>query len=583
MPVQALCYKHILKGEDVAVQSKTGSGKTLAFLVPSLEILTRKGGNLLVLAPTHELAIQIHGVLNQLTKITSATVMGGGKKPIDKEAAQLEAQNPRFIVATPGRLLDHLQSGHLQNWSSGLRMIIFDEADRMHDMGFSRDIKKIYEFLPKTMQTLLFSATLSQEVLQQARLKPNYTSLSTIQAHEANVNEQCSQDYFFTNHKNIFGCLATILNQNKGKKILVFFHTNHVVKWISKCFKDNNINARAMCGKMNNSARATTIRDFTENSSIVVFATDVIARGMDIPDVDVVIQVGTPSEVAEYVHRIGRTSRAGKEGRAILILTNLDRPFLQKLKAANVELNELEVPHLTPIRIPPGSADRAFTAELGYLLHLYREAEFVKNALELHSAWGVKEITILGNLKSQLPVSFYTAFGMTKKPPKNRNRNRGPQDANQQGNNQEQARPPKQHVPQPQKQYNESNGQARPPRQQRQKQSGESSNGQAKSPKQPAPQKQSGESSNGQSKSPRQPAPQAPQKQSGESSNGQQLQSPKQRPPKKASGEANGEAKPNSPRPHPQKPAGGEANKQAKRAAENGSAQPPKRPRKVTQ
>ncbi|KAH8021648.1 hypothetical protein HPB51_016044 [Rhipicephalus microplus] len=294
--IQAKSIPHLLEGKDVVAAAKTGSGKTLAFLIPAVELLyklkfmPRNGTGALVIAPTRELAMQTFGVLQELLSGQNQTlglIMGGTNR--QSEASKL-AKGVNFLVATPGRLLDHLQNTSEFVYKN-LQCLIIDEADRILDIGFEEEVKQILRILPKRRQTMLFSATLTKktEDLVKVALKsePLYIGLDE-------HKEQATVDG---------------LEQGKQKQ----------------------------------AKRTTTFFQFCNAESGILLCTDVAARGLDIPEVDWIVQYDPPDDPKEYIHRVGRTARGeGGRGHALLILRPEEVGFLRYLKVAKVPLQEFE-------------------------------------------------------------------------------------------------------------------------------------------------------------------------------------------------------------------------------------------------
>lgn len=354
--IQAQAIPALLMGKDVIGAAPTGSGKTLAFVVPIVELLhqasfaTRNGTGAIIITPTRELALQIYGVVSELLTAagpptpTYGLVMGGANRRTEAEKL---ARGVAIVVCTPGRLLDHLQntSGFVVR---NLLALVMDEADRILEQGFEDDLRAILRLLPSNRQTLLFSATQTQNVQDLARLSiqpansvyvhvPSGTPLATAEGLE--------QGYVTCPSDKRFLLLFTFLKKNKNKKIMVFFSSCNSVKFHSELLNYIDVPVQDIHGRQKQVKRTTTFFQFCQSSTGVLLCTDVAARGLDIPRVDWIIQFDPPDDPKEYIHRVGRTARgATGSGRALLFLTPEETGFLKYLRAAKVTLSEYEFP-----------------------------------------------------------------------------------------------------------------------------------------------------------------------------------------------------------------------------------------------
>ncbi|XP_037433585.1 DEAD-box ATP-dependent RNA helicase 27-like isoform X2 [Triticum dicoccoides] len=332
--IQARSIPHLLEGRDVMGAAKTGSGKTLAFLIPAIELLynlhfsPRNGTGVIVVCPTRELAIQTHNVAKELMKYHSQTlgyVIGGNGRRT--EADQL-AKGVNLLVATPGRLLDHLQNtkGFIYK---RLKCLIIDEADRILEQNFEEDMKQIFKRLPQNRQTVLFSATQTKEVEDFAKLsfekneerkeKPVYISVDDGKSN-ATV-EGLQQGYCVIPSDKRFLVLYAFLKKKQSKKI----------------------GCEDIHGRQKQQKRTTTFFNFCKAEKGILLCTNVAARGLDIPDVDYIVQYDPPDEPKDYIHRVGRTARGEKgKGSALLFLLPQELKFLIYLKAAKISLTEYE-------------------------------------------------------------------------------------------------------------------------------------------------------------------------------------------------------------------------------------------------
>ncbi|TRY76161.1 hypothetical protein TCAL_03516 [Tigriopus californicus] len=350
--IQAKTIPHLLEGRDLVGAAKTGSGKTLSFLIPAVELINklkfmpRNGTGVVIISPTRELSMQTFGVLRELLKHhyhTYGLIMGGANR--NAEAQKLE-KGINILVATPGRLLDHLQN--TKNFMvKNLQCLIIDEADRILDVGFEEEMKKIIRLLPKKRQTMLFSATTTKktEDLIKVALKkePIYIGLEDRAADGAATVMGLEQGYVICPSEKRLLLLFTFLKKNRKKKVMVFFSSCMSVKYHNELF--NYIDLPVMCihGKQKQTKRTTTFFQFCNADTGILLCTDVAARGLDIPDVDWIVQFDPPDDPKEYIHRVGRTARGeGGKGHALLILRPEELGFLRYLKQANVPLNEFE-------------------------------------------------------------------------------------------------------------------------------------------------------------------------------------------------------------------------------------------------
>ncbi|KAH6664971.1 P-loop containing nucleoside triphosphate hydrolase protein [Halenospora varia] len=363
MPVQAATLHDLLKNRiDCLAQAKTGTGKTMAFLLPAIQTLInkRRGGDsgvsLLVLTPTRELAMQIAkeatALLQRLPQYKISFAIGGTNK--DKEEKQILQGHCNILVATPGRLLDHLSSEEVRYAFRDLDTLVLDEADRLLDMGFMDSLKKIVHCLPNKersgRQGMLFSATIAPHVQKVAHLvlSKNYKFISTIPEGEINTHERVPQHLVVVPE---FSDMATALvgvlrseiaiEDSKTFKAIVFAPTAALVDFYGEVLSNipNMPNISVLHSRVSQSKRTSVTNAYREAKNGILVATDVVARGMDFPDVTNVIQVGIPQEKESYIHRLGRTARAGKEGRGAFIITKHETWF-SKYQLREIDFHE---------------------------------------------------------------------------------------------------------------------------------------------------------------------------------------------------------------------------------------------------
>ncbi|KAJ4353445.1 ATP-dependent RNA helicase dbp4 [Didymosphaeria variabile] len=344
--IQAKAIPIALKGHDILGAAKTGSGKTLAFLIPVLENLYRlqhigpdAGLGALIISPTRELAIQIFDILRKIGKhghmFAAGLVIGG--KSLEAEREALTRMN--ILVATPGRILQHLSQTVAFNVDD-LKMLVLDEADRILDMGFQRDVDAILEYLPKERQTMLFSATQSRKVSDLARLSLHEPEYVSVHAEDKSATPKTlQQNYFVCPVEEKLDMLWSFIQASKKRKILCFFSSAKMVRFVYESFRhmQPGIPLLHLHGRQKQGARLDVTTKFANAKFSCLFATDVAARGLDFPAVDFVIQVDCPEDVDTYIHRVGRTARYNREGRGVLFLApSEEEGMLRRLEAKKV-------------------------------------------------------------------------------------------------------------------------------------------------------------------------------------------------------------------------------------------------------
>ncbi len=335
-PIQAQAIPVVLKGRDLLGIAQTGTGKTAAFCLPILQLLDQnrtrrepKSPRVLVLTPTRELAIQIHKsflTYGKNLKQRYAVIFGGVGQ--GNQVRELQAGTD-VLVATPGRLLDLIQQKYLR--LDRVEIFVLDEADRMLDMGFMRDIKKILPLLPSETHNLFFSATMPSEIQKLAHsilkdpVKVEVTPPST-------TVERIKQSVMFVDKKDKISLLLDLLKNNNLYKVLVFCEMKHVANRISEKLEKSGISSAAIHGNKSQGARQRAIEDFTNDRIRVLVATDIASRGIDIDGITHVINFELPNVPESYVHRIGRTARAGTQGEAISLCCTEEKFFLYTIE-----------------------------------------------------------------------------------------------------------------------------------------------------------------------------------------------------------------------------------------------------------
>uniref|UniRef100_A0A7S0V161 ATP-dependent RNA helicase n=1 Tax=Polytomella parva TaxID=51329 RepID=A0A7S0V161_9CHLO len=408
--VQARTIPALLSGRDVLGAARTGSGKTLAFLIPCVELLyrakfmPRNGTGAIIIAPVRELALQIYGVAHDLMKHHTQThglVMGGANRRTEAEKL---IKGINLLVTTPGRLLDHLQNTKGAVFRN-LACLVIDEADRILEIGFEEEMRRIIKLLPKERQTILFSATQTTKVEDLARIsfkqQPLYVGVDDRLT--SATREGLEQGYCVTPADKKFLLLFTFLKKNLKKKVMVFFSSCNSVKFHSELLNYIDVPVKEIHGKQKQQKRTSTFFEFNQAESGVLLCTDVAARGLDIPAVDWIIQYDPPDDPREYIHRVGRTAR-GKEGtgRALLLLLPEELGFLKYLKDAKVPLNEYDFP-VSKLSNVQQQLERL--VEKNYYLHqsakdAFRAAVLAYNSHALKDIFNVHRLDLQGVARS---------------------------------------------------------------------------------------------------------------------------------------------------------------------------------------
>ena len=340
-PIQSQSIPISLEGKDVLGTAQTGTGKTLAFTIPMLnKLLKNKQAMALIICPTRELATQVMETVLKLNireiGIGNALLIGG--ESMQKQLRQLK-KGARIIVGTPGRINDHIERKSLN--LSRVNYLVLDETDRMLDMGFTPQIEVILKFIPKDHQTLLFSATLPENILKISQKYLNNPERVSVGSLSTPI-EKIKQETFQITADKKYHELINQLVERSGS-ILVFVKTKHGADKIVKRLKYDGHKADAIHGNLRQSKRDRVIRGFRNGNSRILIATDVAARGLDIPVIKHVINYDLPQVPEDYIHRIGRTGRAGKDGSALTFLTNNDRSMwrsIQKLIDPDFKVKE---------------------------------------------------------------------------------------------------------------------------------------------------------------------------------------------------------------------------------------------------
>ncbi|CAA7027046.1 unnamed protein product [Microthlaspi erraticum] len=391
--VQEATLPIILKGKDVLAKAKTGTGKTVAFLLPSIEAVLNSPPasrdnrnppiNVLVVCPTRELASQAaaeaHTLLKYHPSIGVQVVIGGTKLPTEQRRMQT---NPcQILVATPGRLKDHIENtSGFATRLMGVKVLVLDEADHLLDMGFRRDIERIIAAVPKQRQTFLFSATVPEEVRQicHIALKRDHEFINCVQEGSGETHSKVNQMYMIASLDRHFSLLYVLLKEhmadNVDYKVIIFCTTAMVTRLVADLLGQLSMNVREIHSRKPQGYRTRVSDEFRKSKGIILVTSDVSARGVDYPDVSLVVQMGLPSDREQYIHRLGRTGRKGKEGEGVLMLAPWEEYFLSSVK--DLPINKTSLPPIDPeavkkvqrglSQVEMKNKEAAYQAWLGY-------------------------------------------------------------------------------------------------------------------------------------------------------------------------------------------------------------------------
>ncbi|KAL8138468.1 hypothetical protein V2J09_004469 [Rumex salicifolius] len=390
--VQEATLPAILKGKDVMAKAKTGTGKTVAFLLPSIEVVVKSPIDrnqkilpihVLVVCPTRELASQAAAEAKSLLKyhpsIGVQVVIGGTK--FSTEQKSIKAKPCQILIATPGRLVDHIaNTSRFAMRLMGVKILVLDEADRLLDMGFRKDLDKIIAAVPKKRQTLLFSATIPEEVqkISKFALKSDHEYINTVEEGDGDTHAKVNQMHIISPLKDHFPLLYALLKKHISEevnyKVIVFCTTAMVTKLVAEILGELNMNVREIHSRKNQGQRTKVSNEFRASNKIILVSSDVSARGVDYPDVTLVIQMGLPSDKEQYIHRLGRTGRKGKEGQGILVLAPWEEFFLSSVQ--NLPIPKGKEPVIDPqtkekveraiSKVGMKTKDSAYQSWLGY-------------------------------------------------------------------------------------------------------------------------------------------------------------------------------------------------------------------------
>lgn len=330
-PIQEQTIPSIMEGKDVMGLAQTGTGKTAAFALPIIQRLLKGPRNVVravIIAPTRELAQQIHEAIceyAQGTRLRSLTLYGGVN--INPQISALK-HGVEIVVACPGRLLDHISQRTIN--LSKVEVLVLDEADQMFDMGFLPDIRKILRFVPKERQTLLFSATMPAAISDLAH-EVLHNPLRVEADHSKPATSVSQALYPVPKHLKT-ALLIHILNKTPKESVLVFTRTKHTAKKVAQRLEDAGFSATSLQGNLSQNKRQSAMKGFRDESIQILVATDIASRGIDVSSISHVINYDIPSTVEAYIHRIGRTGRAAKEGEAFTLITDEDKAEVRAIE-----------------------------------------------------------------------------------------------------------------------------------------------------------------------------------------------------------------------------------------------------------
>ena len=348
-PIQAGAIPPLLDGKDVVGQAHTGSGKTAAYALPIIERVDQNKQYIqaLVVVPTRELALQVTDEFNKLARylyVKAYAIYGG--QAITPQIERLRKKTPQIVVATPGRLIDHLERRTID--LQDVRFVVLDEADRMLDMGFIDDVDYIMKCLPSGSQTALFSATMPQEIMRLSHKYMNHPVNILIDSDELSVDE-IDQSYAIVDERSKFAALAEFIRKNSISSGIVFCATKIKTQKLAERLQAQGFRAAPIHGDLSQNRREHAMHNFREGRVELLVATDVAARGIDVPAVGHVINYDVPQDPLTYFHRIGRTARAGRAGRAISLVSNSEYPDFNRIMG----MTEAKIRRVSDI-LPPG-------------------------------------------------------------------------------------------------------------------------------------------------------------------------------------------------------------------------------------
>ncbi len=355
-PIQQKAIPLAVEGKDILGLAQTGTGKTLAFGIPMIQRLLAEPGRALILVPTRELALQVDLTLRKLGNpfdIRSVIVIGG--MDMEMQAKLLHKKNIRVVIATPGRLMDHLEKKTFD--PSDLKMVVLDEADRMLDMGFAPQVERIAKVLPKERQTLLFSATMPEAILKIAALymkQPVHVEVAPSGA----APEKISQELFIVHSDSKLPLLEKILREYQGS-VLIFTRTKAMTWKLTEALRLKGHKINELHSDRTAGQRRHALNGFKTGLYRILVATDIAARGIDVEGIELVVNYDLPDETENYIHRIGRTGRAGLQGKAITFATPRESGSVRAVEALmKISLKVKKHPGLTADGFSSASSEK---------------------------------------------------------------------------------------------------------------------------------------------------------------------------------------------------------------------------------
>ena len=349
-PIQAMAIPKLMQGLDVIGQAQTGTGKTAAFGIPILEMIDAKkrSPQAMVLCPTRELAVQVAEEIKRFAKykrdITILPIYGG--QPIDRQIHGLR-RGVQIIIGTPGRVMDHLERKTLR--LDGIKMVVLDEADEMLDMGFKEDIELILKSVPTTRQTVFFSATMPRAFMELTKHFQKSPVLVKV-VHDKITAPNVEQIYFEARQHSKLEILCRVMDLYDPQRSLVFCNTKRMVDEVTAHLQARGYSADGIHGDMNQTQRDRVMSKFRQGTVEVMVATDVAARGIDVENIQAVFNYDVPQDEEYYVHRIGRTARAGKSGRAITFVAGRELFKLMDIQRyTKIKMKRMSVPSIADI------------------------------------------------------------------------------------------------------------------------------------------------------------------------------------------------------------------------------------------
>ncbi|MBU1348989.1 DEAD/DEAH box helicase [Patescibacteria group bacterium] len=347
-PIQQKAIPIAVEGKDLVGVAQTGTGKTLAFGVPLIQRLAQTKGRGLVVLPTRELALQADEVFQDLGKpigLRTAVLIGGASMHLQLQALK---RKPHVIIVTPGRLIDHLEQRTVD--LRDVRILVLDEADRMLDMGFAPQIKRILQHVPADRQTMLFSATMPAEIMQLASTYMKLPVRIEI-ARSGTTAENVTQELYVVNKEDKLRLLDRILKERRGS-VLVFTRTKHGATKVARAVRQMGHSSAEIHSNRSLAQRREALDGFKNGKYRVLIATDIAARGIDVKGIELVVNFDLPSQAEDYVHRIGRTARAGESGHAIAIATPDQRKEVEAIERLTRSYLPISKAHDLPAPIP---------------------------------------------------------------------------------------------------------------------------------------------------------------------------------------------------------------------------------------